>query len=102
MQSRQRIGEAEQTDGAGEKEERACRDGGDRQSVERQAHLTSIDSGASASRRAAPFLTNAIEAKVARSASVKATSTAAGTPVTVPSSSNAAIPPVPINCAAII
>src|ERR1700749_1770231 len=43
-----------------------------------------------------------MDAKVARSATVKATSAAAGTPVTVPSSSKAAIPPVPINCAAIM
>jgi hypothetical protein len=51
---------------------------------------------------ALPFLTKAMEAKVASSATVNATSTAAGTPVTAPSSSNAAIPPVPISCAAIM
>src|SRR5262249_29336243 len=45
---------------------------------------------------------NAIEAKVARSARVSATSTVAGTSVTLPSSSKAAIPPVPIDCAAIM
>src|SRR5499426_1300942 len=102
MQSRQRIGEAEQADGAGEKEECAQRDGGDRQDVEREAHSPSVDTEPSASRRAVPFLTNAMEAKVARRASVNATSIAAGTPVTVPRSSNAAMPPVPISCAAIM
>ena len=54
------------------------------------------------SRPAVPFLTKAMEAKVARSARVNATSTAAGTPVTAPRSSNAAMPPVPISCAAIM
>ena len=47
-------------------------------------------------------MTNAMDAKVASSASINATSTAAGTPVTVPSSSKTAMPAVPISCAAII
>src|SRR5262249_17825293 len=102
VQSRQRIGETEQADGAGKKEKRSRRDGGDRHDVECQAHSPSVDSEASATMRAVPFLTNAIEAKVASSARLKATSAAAGSSVTAPSSSNAAIPPVPINCAAII
>ena len=47
VQSRQRIGKAKQADGAGEKEERAGRDGDDRHDVEREAHPPSVDSGAS-------------------------------------------------------
>src|SRR5262249_55486187 len=43
-----------------------------------------------------------MEAKVASSATIKATSTAAGTLEAAPRSSNAAMPPVPISCAAIM
>ena len=76
VQSRQRIGETEQPDGAREKEEGARRDGGDRHDVERKAHPPSFGSRLSP-RMALPFLTKAMEAKVASSATVSATSTAA-------------------------
>src|SRR5262249_49802474 len=89
MQTRQRIGKAQQADRTGEKEERARRDGDDRHEVECQAHSSLL--GSSAPRAAAPFLTKAMEAKVASSASVRATSTVAGTPVTAPTSSTAAM-----------
>src|SRR5262249_1079492 len=102
VQARQRIGKTEQTDSAGQKEERARGDGGDRHDVEHDAHHPSVSSEPSASRAEAPFLTKAIEAKVASSASVSATSTAAGTPVTAPSRSSAAMPPVPTSCVAIM
>src|SRR5262249_36328321 len=71
-----------------------------RHDVEYDAHSASVDCGTS--RREAPFLTKAMAAKAASSASVKATSTAAGTLVTAPTSSRAAIPALPINCAAIM
>src|SRR5262249_2204424 len=97
VQARQRIRETEQADGACEVEERPRRDGGDRHDVERDAHSTSADSGPSAPGRGSHFLTNAIEAKVASSARVNATSVAADTPVTVPRSSSEAMPWVPIS-----
>ena len=56
VQSRQRIGEAKQADGAGEKKERARRDGDNRHDVERQAHPPSVDSAPSASRRGGSLL----------------------------------------------
>src|SRR5262249_1353394 len=102
MQARERIRETKQADGAGKKEESARRDGGDRHDVERDAHSPSADPGPSGPRPGLHFLTNAIEAKVARSASVNATSAAAGTPVTAPRSSKEAMPPVPISCTAIM
>src|SRR5262249_24436847 len=102
VQSRQRIGEAEQADGSREEKERARRDGHDCHDVERDSHARSVDLAPSGWRGGLPFLAKAMEAKVARSASVKAPSTVAGTPVTAPRSSNAAMPPVPISCAAIM
>ena len=42
VQPRERIGEAQQADGAGEEEEGAGRDGDDGQDVERDAHAPSV------------------------------------------------------------
>src|SRR5579864_8819946 len=102
MQSRQGIGEAKQTDRAREKKERARRHCDNRDDVECETHPSALDLASSASSRERPFLTNAMEAKVARRARVNATSTAEDVPITAPSSSNAAMPDVPINCTAIM
>src|SRR5262249_26804627 len=102
VQSRQRSGKPKQADGAGEEEEGASRDGGDGPDVEREAHPPSVVRGPSESRRELPFFTKAMEANVASSARVNATSTVAVKLLTAPSSSNAAMPPVPISCAAIM
>src|SRR5262249_5594542 len=85
---------------AGEEEERTGADGGDRHDVEGKAHSPG-PSGASGD-PGVPFLTNAMEANIARSASVNARSAAAVAPVAVPAMSSAAMPPVPTSCAAII
>src|SRR4029077_11919194 len=102
VQSRQHVGKAKQADRACEKEESAGRDGGNRHDVKRETHALSSEPGPSVSKRDIAFLTNAMEANVARSARVNATSIAAGTPLSAPSSSNAAMPPLPISCAAMI
>src|SRR5262249_48307331 len=102
MQSRQRIGEAQQADSARKEEERASRDGDDRDDIEHDSHPPSPEAAPSVPRPESPFLTNAMEANVARSANVKATSTAALTSATAPSRSNTAMPPVPISWAAIM
>src|SRR5262245_41006348 len=97
MQPGERIRKAQQPEGAGEEEERTGGDGGDRQDVEREVHPSPVVSGASIERDV-PFLTKAIEANVASSASVNATSARAAWRVAAPVSSSAAMPPVPVRC----
>src|SRR5580704_15316799 len=82
VQTRQCVGKAKQANGAGQKKERTRRYCRNRHHVACEAHLfSSVDRGPSVSRMESPFLTNAMDANVARSAKVNATSTAAGTPV---------------------
>ena len=85
VQPGQRVGEAQQAGGAGEEEEPARADRGDREDVEQQAHSLLLFARCSgrcsgASAPGAP-LTNATEAKSESSANVSATSMAAGTPL---------------------
>src|SRR5262249_11089356 len=101
VQTRQRVGEAQQSDAAGEEKENARRDGHNGEDVEKKAHPLPFSLSASDIGRVA-LLTKATEAKAASSARLSATPTAAATRWAAPAKSRTAPPPVPISCADII
>src|SRR6476659_9705792 len=101
MQACQRVGEAQQSDGPRHEEEGPGGDRGDGKGVKCDIHLQSVAS-AFEDAASADFLTKATEAKLASSASIKATSTIAVIRVAATASSNTAAPPVPSSCAAIM
>src|SRR5262249_56894894 len=101
VQTRQRVGEAQQSDAAGEEKENARRDGHNGDDVEKKTHPLPFSLSASDIGRVA-LLTKATEAKAASSARLSATSTAAGTRSAELARSRTATPPVPISCADIM
>src|SRR5262249_11717065 len=83
------------------KEERADGHGHDGEEVDRGGHAPLAPLSGASGERGLPFLTKAMAANVASSASVSATSAVAPAPAAVPSSSQPAMPPVPRSSAAI-
>src|SRR5580704_10687093 len=101
MQTGQRVGEAQQPHRASEKEKGASGNRDDTEDVENETHPPSACWGSSASGGAA-LITKATEAKAARRASPRATSSTPRTPVAEATSRSEVIPPVPRSCAAIM
>src|SRR5580704_16925146 len=101
MQTGQRVGEAQQPHRASEKEKGASGNRDDTEDVENETHPPSACWGSSASGGAA-LITKATEAKAARRASPRATSSTPRTPVAAATSRSEVIPPVPRSCAAIM
>ena len=102
MQSRQRIGKAKQPDGAGEKEESAGRDGGDRHDVECECSSALRRSGTIRLQAGGPLLDEGNGGERGKECEGQCDVDCCGHATHRAKQSNAAMPPVPINCAAIM
>src|SRR5262249_50729300 len=99
MQARERVGKAQQSHRAGQKEDETGRDCDHAQEIG-GAHRSACSR--SSFRGGEALLTKATEAKAASSASPRATSSAPRAPVAAATSSRAAMPPVPSSWAAMV